>query len=177
MRRLLRSVGLLVVGMCIVLAASALESRRDDDVQAEVIYNLMLFIDWPGKPTEMRLCAVVDGELLHALERQRGKLVHGIALDVIPLVASDGVENCSVVFIESGRPGLIERAAVASRRRPLLVMAAGDNALARGAMIGLVDNGGKFGFDISMPALKRSGLSASSKLLRLARVRKERDDD
>lgn len=177
MKRLWRSGGLLVAGMSFVLAAFALETRRDDDVQAEVIYNLMLFIDWPGRPAKIRLCAVADGVVLHALERQGGKTVHGISLEVTPLGASDGVENCSAIFIESGRPGLIERAAAASRRRPLLVMAAGDNALARGAMIGLVDNGGRFGFDISMPALKRSGLSASSKLLRMARVRKEQDDD
>lgn len=177
MTRILRSIVLLLAGMASALAGWAFETQRTDDVQAEVIYNLMLFIDWPGQSGEMRLCAIAEGGLLRALERQKGRLVHGIPLEIVPTVAADGMEHCSAVFIESGRPGLVERAGLASRRRPLLVIAEGDSALARGAMIGLVDNGGRLGFDISMPALKRSGLTASSKLLRLARIRKERDDD
>jgi hypothetical protein len=150
---------------------------RDDDLKAEVAYNLLLFVDWPAPPPEMRLCVVAEGGLRLALGRQAGRPVRGRPLLVVPLTESDRPDHCAAVMIESGLPGLVERMGLAARGRPLLVIAEGETAMARGAMIGLVDNGGRIGFDINLAALKRSGLTASSKLLRLARVLKEREDD
>lgn len=153
---------------------------RDADVRAEVIYNLLLFVDWPETAATVRaprLCVVAEGGLLHAIERQAGKPVRGRPLEVVALAASGSVDGCAAVVIELGQPGVVERLALAARARPLLVIAEGENAVARGAMIGLVDGGGRIAFDINLAALKRSGLTASSKLLRLARVLRERGDD
>lgn len=170
----------LLAGLFAAGLAQADNHRRDFDIRAEVIYNLLLFVGWPetmGTVRMPRLCVVAEGGLLHAIERQAGKPVRGLPLEVVPLATSGSVDGCAAVAIEMGQPGVVERLGLAARSRSLLVIAEGENAVARGAMIGLVDSGGRIAFDINLAALKRSGLTISSKLLRLARVLKERGDD
>ncbi|MBI4984377.1 MAG: YfiR family protein [Rhodocyclales bacterium] len=141
-------------------------------VKAAVIYNLLLFIDWPRESAadDFRLCLFEGGALAAALETFADKPIHGRRL-ALRLVgnAPDDLRACSATAVEGGNPAALARAGAAAKTQPLLVIGEGTTAIDRGAMIGLATAGSRIVFDIDLAALRRARLGASSKLLRLAR--------
>jgi hypothetical protein len=152
----------------------AAERADENEVKAAVIYNLLLFVYWPPQaspPATFRLCVLGDGALTTALRRHDRKSVTGRTLEVRRVgVTPEELDSCVAVMVEEGSPGLLTRLGVMARSRPLLVIAEGQGAVERGAMIGLHTDGGRVTFDINHGAMKRSGLAPSSKILRLART-------
>lgn len=152
----------------------------ETEVKAGVIYNLLLFVTWPESALaeRHRLCVLGEGALVHALARHAGRTVQGRLLDVQSLaIPFADTRGCTAVAVEAGQPGVVERLALAAREQRFLLIAEGERAIERGAMIGLAQQGGRIAFDIDHAAMKRSGLSASAKLLRLARTVRERAND
>ncbi len=176
--RLRRIAGALLAPLALLLAlpspSVAAESAADTEVKAAVIYNLLLFIHWSKEtapPKRLRLCVVDGGELSTSLRQHENKTVQGWPLDIRRIAATpEELSSCNVILIEAGNPSALARAAALSRSRPLLVIAEGATAAEHGAMIGLRVEGGRVVFDINTGALAKSGLAASSKLLRLART-------
>jgi hypothetical protein len=154
--------------------AWAADPIDEDKVKAAIIYNLLLFVEWPESPAparSLRLCVLEDGALTLALRAHEGRRVGGVALEVHRLHGiHQELDTCAAVMVEAGGMGVLARLGVAARNRPLLVIAEGSDAAARGAMIGLHTDGGRIAFDINYGAMKRSGLVPSSKILRLART-------
>ncbi|MDD5250498.1 MAG: YfiR family protein [Rhodocyclaceae bacterium] len=148
------------------------EPAAEAPVKAAVIYNLLLFIDWPadGPGGDFRLCLFEGGALASALEGFVDKSVHGrrLALQLVGN-APEKLWTCGAAVVEGGNPAALARAAAAAKTQPLLVIGEGASALDRGAMIGLATVGSRIAFDIDLAALRRARLTASSKLLRLAR--------
>lgn len=175
MRRDLRR-GLLAALLPLFLwhGAGAAERIDENEVKAAIIYNLLLFVEWPESSATargLRLCVLDDGALTTALRAHERKRVRELALEIHHLHGSyEGLDTCAAVMVEAGSPGILTRFAVAARSRPLLVIAEGTGAVERGAMIGLHTDGGRVAFDINYGAMKRSRLTPSSKILRLART-------
>lgn len=144
------------------------------EVKAAVIYNLLLFVRWPSQaapPSRFRFCVLGDGALTTALRRHERKSVDGQALEIHRVgAAPEELDSCVAVMVEEGSPGVLTRLGVLARNRPLLVIAEGQGAVERGAMIGLHTDGGRVTFDINHGMMKKSGLAPSSKILRLART-------
>jgi len=141
-------------------------------VKAAVIYNLLLFIDWPGDiPTgDFRLCLIEGGALAVALQDFAGKPIHGRRFAPHPIGGgADELQSCFAVMVEAGNPVALARAGATARNRPLLVIGEGTGATDRGAMVSLAAQGSRMVFDVDLGALRRAHLGASSKLLRLAR--------
>lgn len=154
--------------------AVAAERVDEHEVKAAVIYNLLLFVQWPQQTPPLRrfhFCVLDDGALTRALRSHENKRVQGLALEIHHIQsAQDDLDACGAVMVEAGNPALLTRLAVSARGRPLLVIADGAGAAERGAMIGLHTDGGRVAFDINHGAMKKSGLVPSSKILRLART-------
>lgn len=171
--RRLAAVILLPVVVCQgVLAA---DWGEEHEVKAAVIYNLLLFVQWPEQTpaaTKPRLCVLEDGALSLALRRHEGKLVGGKPLELRRVRADpEDLNACSAVVIEAGSsPAVLVQIGLLARTRAMLVIAEGAGTVNRGAMIGLNTSGGKVTFDINQGDMKRSGLVPSSKILRLARM-------
>lgn len=150
------------------------ERADESEVKAAVIYNLLLFVHWPRQaspPAGFRLCVLGDGALTTALRHHERKSVGGQPLEIRRIgAAPEEVDICAAVMVESGSPGVLTRLGVLARNRPLLVIAEGPGAVDRGAMIGLHTDGGRVTFDINHGAISKSGMTASSKILRLARI-------
>lgn len=161
---------LAVSGHC----ARGAERADENEVKAAVIYNLLLFVQWPTQASSagsFRLCVVDDGALTAALRRHERKVVQGHALEIHRVgAAPEELDTCVAVMVEAASPGVLARLGVLARNRALLVIAEGADAVDRGAMIGLRTDGGRVTFDIDHGAMKRSGLVPSSKILRLART-------
>lgn len=162
---------LLAVSCNSIWAAAGVD---ENEVKAAVIYNLLLFVEWPApaSPTKgFRLCVLDEGALTAALRRHERKTVHGHSLEVHRISATpEELDTCLAVMVEAGNPAILTRLGMLARTRALLVIAEGAGAVDRGAMIGLQTDGGRVTFDINRGAMKKSGLAPSSKILRLARV-------
>jgi len=152
----------------------ATERSDENEVKAAVIYNLLLFVQWPAQasPTRgFRFCVLDEGALTTALRRHERKTVQGHLLEIHRVgTTPEELDTCLAVMVEAGYPAVLTRLGVLARTRALLVIAEGTGAVDRGAMIGLQTNGGRVTFDIDHGAMKRSGLAPSSKILRLART-------
>ena len=172
MKRLFRRAAAVLGLLTFAGAQAAPEPAPEAQVKAAVIYNLLLFIDWPGEGAagDFRLCLFEGGALASALEGFAGKAIHGRRLTLQTVGdAPEDLRACQAVKVESGNPVALARAGAAARTQPLLVIAEGAAALDRGAMILLATAGARVVFDIDLAALRRARLGASSKLLRLAR--------
>lgn len=175
---MLRRLGVpLLAALWLALASqgtNAAERSDENEVKAAVIYNLLLFVQWPAPAApanRFRFCVLDDGALTTTLRRHEGKAVQGQALEIRRIGAiSEELDNCVAVMVEAGNPGVLTRLGVVARTRALLVIAEGAGAIDRGAMIGLHADGGRITFDINLGSMKKSGLTASSKILRLART-------
>lgn len=160
--------------LCQASLAADVNRPAPIDVTAAVIYNLLLFIDWPDTATDadksFRLCLLDGGALETALRKHEGKLVHGLALSLHRVAGTEEeLLRCRAVVVEAGNPGATARFAIAAKSQALLVIGEGAGALGQGAMLGIGIEGGRVAFDIDLASLRRAGLVASSKLLRLAR--------
>jgi hypothetical protein len=155
-------------------AAWGTDLSDENEVRAAIIYNLLLFVQWPPQAapaTGFHLCVLDEGALTMALRHHEGKRVLGQALTVIHSgTAPEDLGRCAAVMVEAGSGGVLPRLGALARTRALLVIAEGPNAVDRGAMIGLHTDGGRVTFDVNYGAMKRSGLVPSSKMLKLARI-------
>ncbi|TRZ97114.1 MAG: YfiR family protein [Rhodocyclaceae bacterium] len=154
--------------------AWSVERGDESEVKAAVIYNLLLFVEWPAPKTpagSFRLCVLDDGALTSALRRHAGRAVQGRALEIQRISATpEELDTCVAVMVEAGNPDVLPRLGVLARSRALLVIGEGAGAVNRGAMIGLRTDGGRISFDIDLGAMRKGGLAPSSKILRLART-------
>lgn len=157
---------------------AAAERAAEAEVRQAVVFNLLLFVDWPearanggasGGGSDFRLCTVDEAGAgpLAALDgrrlRERKVAVVRIGRDLGDL------HKCEAFFIDAASHRLVAAVAARERKTPLLVVAEGDEAVQHGATIGLSTAGGRMVFDVNLAAARAVGLGISSKLLRLAR--------
>jgi hypothetical protein len=156
-------------------AAFADGTALEAEVEAAVVFNLMAFMQWPvddnAEGRSLILCSLESGALESSLQRYQTKTVHGLRFAVRRVAGGpDDSRQCDAVFVEAGNSAALSRfAAMAARGQSLLIIAKGAHALDRGAMVGLDMAGGRVAVDVDMAALRRARLTASSKLLRVAR--------
>lgn len=170
MNRVSRWLPLTILVWLSVLTGQADERSPEASVKAAVITNLPLFIRWPevegnGAPAT-ELCVVGNGETARLLSQYL--LPPWRLRKFTPL--QDEVRDCAMLFVEGDDPGAVFRAAAAIGNRPVLLVAETPRAIDKGAMISLSAEGRRLMLDINLIALKRSGLTARAKLLRLART-------
>jgi hypothetical protein len=150
------------------------EEANEHTVKAGIIFNLLLFAQWPDKLTqspEQTLCVLEEGSMLNSLRRHAGRKINAQTLRIeLRTASSEGLSGCQAVFVEIGNPIALSRAAALARQTPLLVIGEGSSALNKGAMIAINTDGGKVAFDINLDSLRRAQLGLSSKLLKLAHL-------
>lgn len=151
-----------------LLVASALCFAQVQDValKAAYIYNFALFTTWPedvASTTHFDVCATPDTPLWDSLEKLNGKAVEG--------------RPWTLVDVALANPGQC-RIVVLSGAAPLHATDAGESALViddgsvqgpSTASITLVNEHEHIRFDVDTRKASFSGLTFSSKLLRLAR--------
>ena len=170
-RRLLPLIAVLVV--CTnrtVIAQSTLE----DDVKAAFLYNFTKFIEWPPplQPDEpFRLCAIADASFIGALDRTiADESVGGRRLVRAEPQSVEEARGCAILYIGKSAGDRGARLAAGVRDLPVLTVGEGTQFVKQGGAIGFLLESNRVRFDISARSLQRSGLKASSKLLRVART-------
>lgn len=181
-RALIRRIVSLLTGLilaqatCAFLPAHAWAEERagaESGVKAALVYNLLLFVQWPEDKLppdgNLRLCILASPAMETAFNGLAGKAIHHRPLVVRHISASDEIRQCQAVWVEEGRNSALNRIALGARGNGILVLGEGPAALSQGAMIAVTNEGGRMVFSVDNGGAKDARLTVSSKLLRLAR--------
>jgi hypothetical protein len=152
------------------------QSMNEYQVKAAYLYNFAKFIQWPPEAfandqSPLFLCIVGADPFGQPLDGiAQGKMINGRALIVRRTTNLDDLKACQIVFSGSGDK---------KRLSDLLRRLKGSSALAVGESRDFTGMGGsiqfyleddRIRFSINVDALQRAHLTASSKLLALAKI-------
>lgn len=156
------------------VSAQAERTGAEAEVKAALVYNLLLFVQWPDDRLpgdgSLRLCVLGSGAAAEALVGLSGKAIHNRPLTVKQIAgSSEEARTCQALWVEEGKSGQLGRLALAARSNGLLLLGEGGTTLAQGAMIAVANEGGRLVFSVDNGAAREARLAISSKLLRLAR--------
>ena len=143
-------------------------------LKAAMLINIMSFVKWPdqaaGNAGSITVCVVGDDATDHALESREGEVILGRKLTVVRLSAKPAdLLNCQAVFINGGNPDLVFRVSSMLNRDSVLLLGEGRTSIENGAMVSLIPSAGRMVLEVNLAAARASGVTISSKLLRLAR--------
>jgi hypothetical protein len=177
MRRPVPGIFLLLL---LALAATPLSAQVPEyQLKAEFLERFTRFIEWPADsrvsdPATPFVIAVIGrnpfGAYLDTLSASRK--IKGKTVVVRQITGPEQAGDCDLLFIAGGEHGRIKEILARTAGKPILTVGDGDEFARSGVLFNFadtVDTGGMVAFEISEPAVKKSGLTVSSKLLRLAR--------
>ena len=155
------------------LAPASAEQVGEADVKAAYLFNFTRFVEWPdGTPPPsdpFRLCVIADRTMTDLIERtMTGEAVKGRASKTAVPDSIEEARRCQILFV--GRTEM-------SRARPILSALRDDPVLTVSDAARFADTGGiiefvrideHLRFRVNVEAAKRSRVSISSRLLRVA---------
>lgn len=167
----LRQLALLLA--CLGLAALPAHAVERSDLEAAIVFNILLFVDWPPQASPapggtLVLCLDTASRLAPPLRSLAGNRLRSYRLEVHELNAGDSLHGCHALFIDAGA-----RLPAATLRRqlrgtPVLVIADQAGVADDAVAVRLGETDGRVAFDVDLAVARTAGLSISSRLLRLA---------
>lgn len=172
MRKLFK---LLLLGMVLTAwhsaPARAQETAPEYVLKAAFIYNFAAFTDWPpGTGNSLNLCIVGKNPFGNALDSLEGKPLGAMRFAIKQPSAGESLRGCQILFISASEHASIGKLLEGIRGSAVLTIAEGGGVAQQGVIIGLIMEQKKIAFEVNLEAARRSQLSISSKLLRLART-------
>jgi len=153
--------------------ASAQVQAPEPELKAAILANMLLFVDWPTRSAQaadrLRLCYLADSPVASALLQLDGKRIKGKPLQVVRTDAASAAD-CHALYFSPADDGALTSSAAGLRTSGVLLAGDSPGYMQRGVMLNLELVAGRVAFDIDLRAARQSGLSVSSKVLRLARL-------
>jgi hypothetical protein len=134
-------------------------------LKAALIFNVLRFVDFANVTAtgHLRLCVLRDVEERPALAGLDGRSLGDRSIEV-RAIDPGGMQGCDAIYLGSADAGEVRQV----RRDGLLIIGDGPAFIGVGGMIGLVRMGNQVRFEVNNRAARQSGITISSKLLRLA---------
>jgi hypothetical protein len=162
------------------LAEAETENARIDRVKAAFVLNIARFVTWPDEALEhqgdqLLLCLYRRNPWVGATETIEGKMVNGRALRINLVKSLAQSQPCNILLIGLDEiRHFDEESQHTAEDRPLLTIADLTDAdlppPRRHALVTLMRNGARIGFEINLAKARRVGLQMSSNLLKLAKI-------
>ena len=168
--------GLMALGL--ISAAHAAEQR---EVQAVFLLNLSRFVRWPETAFATEEAPLVIGfmadEALGALlaEAAHNEKSGRHPIEVRPIRTFADLEGCHIAYFSRAEATAVPQFIAQLRAKSVLMVSDADGFLRLGGHVQLYQRGGQFKLRIDVGNLKRSELSASAPLLRVAEVFGDRE--
>lgn len=158
--------------------ADRAQETLENDVKAAFLYNFTKFVEWPprgGRGDEpFRICVLADPVFARTVDRIiEGESIQGRRLVRTAPQTVDDARACNILYVGRSEAERGARMIAAVRQLPVLTVGDAPNFVDQGGAIGFVLENDRVRFDVSAPAVDRSGLKVSSKLLRVARTVKD----
>lgn len=160
-----------------VPAGPASPQPAEYEVKAEFLERFTRFVEWPSgssatDPDTPFVIGVLGrdpfGSLLDDLASSRK--IKGKPVRVRRLTRAEEAGACDLLFIASSEEPRLRGVLSVTGDRPILTVADTPGFAEAGVLINLFAEGERVGFEVNEPAVRRSGLRVSSRLLRLARL-------
>lgn len=168
-----------ILGGLEILAAggAAAANAPEYDVKAAFLYNFARFAVWPasafaGADTPVALCVAGGNPFGAALGALQGKPVGDRRVEVreVPVERIDG---CHILYLARPVQGRVAEVTGGPAGRYVLTVGDSDGFAAHGGAVNLLVEDDRVRFEVNLAALKRSGVTLSSHVLRLARIVEE----
>jgi len=152
--------------------------HSEHEIESAMLYNFTKFVEWPDGALGEGGAPVVVGAwndgLVPALEAAlRNKMIQGHPIVVRRLNSSADAKGCTVLLVGAADRKEIARIVQYVGRSPILTVGERVQFSRLGGVIAFIREGNRIRFEINVDAAERAGLHVSSKLLRLAAVRRE----
>lgn len=150
--------------------------RREYAIKAAFLFHFTQFVVWPPEamppPGEPIRIGVVHsnpfGDMLEEIVRD--ETVEGREIEVVQVATVEEARQTQILFIPRTTPKPLRQALRDLEKEPILLVSDDVSFLRCGGMIALVRDKARVGILINRSALDEAGLSASSRLLRLAQT-------
>jgi len=151
------------------------------EVKAEFIERFTRFVTWPDSvfasaDSAFVVCVWGSGPLTTQLERvvARGKVKDRPAR-LFHVDPNDGLDGCHILYVAVADRAAVHGVMARARGKPILSVADQPGFAEEGVLINLVvDEDGAVRFEINRDVANASGLKISAKLMRLARLVRNR---
>ncbi len=159
-------------------ARAAVDAAGEYEIKAAMYLNVLRLVDWPGAKAEESAAPLVLGvidsdEMAHALdELARSKAAAGRRIIVRRLSGLAGVEDCKSVFVGGADRKRIEGALRALGKSAVLTVGESEDFIALGGMIDLQVQDDRVQILVDLDMAQGSGLAISSRLLKIAVLKK-----
>jgi hypothetical protein len=171
LRRLPVCLLLLAMTAVQVQAAGQAQERQ---IKAAYIYNFAKFTSWPtaafADQGTLNLCIAGQDRLSGDIRQLQGKHAKGKRINVQQLSGSTVPDSCQMLYVASSKRGNFQGLMNDIKGKPVLTISEISRFSRSGGVIELYVYRGKVRFMINQTVARRSGLSISSRLLKLAKV-------
>jgi hypothetical protein len=149
-------------------------AQREYEIKAAYLYNFFNYISWPEQalpPAGGTLTIGVIGQnpFGTALGPLAGKKIKGRILAVKECASAEDAASCQIVFISPSEKPRLPEILHGLKDAKVLSVSEIDGFAERGGMINFISERNKVRFEINSEAARRTGLTISSELLKLAR--------
>lgn len=151
------------------------------EIKAEMLTNVFKLVDWPaakaGSPSAPFVVGIIGSDdmgqaLGKAIARMSAATtLAGHPIEIRKMSGADGIEQCHAVFVGGSDRKRVQAIIQAAHGQPILTIGESDKFASSGGMVGLVVTDDRIQVEVNLAAAQSSGLSISSRLLRIATIR------
>lgn len=166
--------------LCVLVNENSVHAESKEYlVKAAFLYNFAKFIEWPPQAfkddlTPFNLCICGKDMLDVALKSLKDKTVHGRKVVIRKFSGIKDAKTCHILFISRSEQKNIEQILLKSKDFNILTIGETKNFVQHGGIINFFMEKNKIRFEINVDAAKQKGIQISSKLLRLAKIIREK---
>lgn len=161
-----------------LFASEHLQSAKEEEIKAAYLYNFTKFIVWPesaftSSSSPFKSCLLTDHTNGTVADAFRDKQIVYRSVQVLSFDSLQEIDSCQLLYIGDSDRENREKALAAVNGKPILTIGESDGFAEQGGMINFYVDGDRVLFEINVDAVNQAGLTASSRLLSLARIVKE----
>ena len=152
------------------------ETTEEYKVKAVFLFHFAQFVDWPADDFTGEKGPLIIGILgddpfgSYLDEVVAGEVINGHPLEVRRFRNPEDIDNCHILFIKEEGLGQLRASLKHLQDRTVLTVGENPAFIRAGGMIRFLSEDSKIRLQINPEAARASGLSISSKLLRLADI-------
>lgn len=161
-----------LLASCLFISAISAQIREptEFELKAALLYNFALFTEWPPLlESTFNLCLYGQDPFGVALQVLTQKSIQDRPIRIQRLSQLTEIDTCHLLYIHLSESSQFNQLITLVQGKPVLTVTDIPIHHDRGGIINLGVEQQKIRFDIDLAAASHSGLSISSKLLRLAR--------
>ena len=165
---------LAAMALPLVLAVSCpASSTPEDELKSAAVLSFLRYSEWPATPSGAITVGVFGrADFAQALDHTlEGKLINNRPVHLVTIERSSDLHCCQLVYIATSKSADVRQILSSTATVHVLAMGEIDRFLDYGGAINLFLIDGHIGFEVSLEAVDRSGVTVSSRILRLGQIR------